>query len=200
MSPTSHLTDCGLTGVRSVPYGVHMCHFYGGRDDLAAALVPYFAAGLRANERCIWITADPLNEDDARLELRNAGVDAQAQERKGALIVRSHADWYSNADGLKGTAVAAHWIEEEKRALAAGYTGLRITGNVTFVNAETWPQFMEYEGTLGPALDGRRIVTLCTYQIGRCGASEVFDVIRRHHCTLDHPDDGWQLLTPPRIA
>jgi len=47
----SNLTDCGLPGIRNIPYGVHMCHFYRGREELAAVLVPYFAAG------CIGIAA-----------------------------------------------------------------------------------------------------------------------------------------------
>lgn len=82
------LTECGLPGIKDIPYGVHMCHFYQGRDGLAAALVPYFAAGLRNRERCIWITAKPLIAADAKLELQKAGIDAEAAIREGSLIVR----------------------------------------------------------------------------------------------------------------
>jgi hypothetical protein len=71
----SNLTDCGLPGIRHIPYGVHMCHFYRGRDELAALLVPYFAAGLRNRERCIRIAAEPLDAAAARLALAQAGVD-----------------------------------------------------------------------------------------------------------------------------
>ena len=126
----SNLTDCGLPGIRSIPYGVHMCHFYRGREELAAVLMPYFAAGL-----------------------------------------------------------------QEARALADGYAGLRITGNVTFLTPETWLVFMEYEDLLTKAFSGRRIVTLCTYPSDGCGASNVLDVVHRHSCTLEHPDEGWQILT-----
>ena len=41
MSARPHFTDCGLQGIKAVPYGIHMCHFYQQREDLAAALVPY---------------------------------------------------------------------------------------------------------------------------------------------------------------
>jgi hypothetical protein len=200
VSAAAHLTDCGLPGVREVPYGVHMCHFYRTGEDLVGVLVPYFAAGLRGNERCVWITADPVDEDLARRELRKAGIDVGALERKGTLVIRSHADWYSSAGELKGNEVAAMWIEEEARALAAGYAGLRITGNVTFVTPETWPVFMAYEGILNKALEGRRILTLCTYQLAQCGAAEVFDVVHRHHCALDRPDNGWQVLMRPEAS
>ena len=58
MTAASHMTSCGLPGINSIPYGTHMCHFYEDAENLAGALVPYFAAGLRNNERCIWIAAE----------------------------------------------------------------------------------------------------------------------------------------------
>jgi hypothetical protein len=195
MRALAHLTDCGLPGIRDVPYGVHMCHFYQGREDLAAALVPYFAAGLRNNERCIWITADPLNQADALIEMQKAGLDLRAAERKGSLSVKSHSDWYSGAEGLKGSQIVELWFAEEQRALEQGFSGLRINGNVGFVTAETWGTFMEYEKALDTALEGHRILTLCSYPLAG-GATEVLDVVHNHQCTLDHPDHGWQILTP----
>lgn len=194
----SSLTDCGLPGIREIPYGVHMCHFYRGREDLAAALVPFFAAGLRNNERCIWITADPLDAATARLELGKTEVDVDDAVREGALVVRDFSEWYAEAGRLKGTDVARLWLAEERRALAQGYDGLRITGNVTFLTPDTWPLFMEYEAHVNTAFQGRRIVTLCTYPMHACGPSEMLEVVHRHTCTLDRPDEGWQILTAHR--
>ena len=191
----SNLTDCGLPGVRNIPYGVHMCHFYRGRDELAAVLVPYFAAGLRNRERCIWIAAEPLGAAAAKLALAQSGVDADAAIADGSLILHDFSDWYAKGERLLGTAVVDLWLAEEARALDDGYAGLRITGNVTFLTPETWSFFMEYEDMLTKAFSGRRIVTLCTYPADGCGAANVLDVVHRHSCTLERPDEGWQLLT-----
>ena len=191
----SHLTDCGLPGVRHIPYGIHMCNFYRTREDLIAALVPFFAAGLRNNERCIWITAAPLPAAEAIAELENAVPEARAAIASGALVVRDYTDWYADAEALKGNQVVDLWLAEENRALAGGYAGLRITGNVTFLRPDEWELFMEYEELVNKAFQGRRIVTLCTYHLETCGASEVFDVVRRHNGTLERPDEGWQVLT-----
>lgn len=191
------LSDCGLPGIRKIPYGVHMCSFYRTREELAEALVPYFAAGLRNRERCLWITADPLPASDAVAALAHAGIDAQGAIARGELVVRDFADWYAEAGALKGSDVVALWLDEERRALAAGYQGLRITGNVTFVGPDDWDLFMEYEHAVNLRLQTQRIVTLCTYWLPRCGATQLLDVMRRHTCTLDRPDEGWQLLTKP---
>jgi hypothetical protein len=194
----AHLTDCGLAGVREIPYGIHMCHFYETRADLAAALVPYFAAGLRKNERCIWVTAAPLHATDAAADLRKAGLDVDAALGKGALVIRDHSTWYSGDEKLKGNDVTDAWLEEETRALAAGYSGLRITGNTSFVTPAEWAPFMEYEHHINQAFSGRRIVALCSYRLAQLGAVDLLDVVRRHNCVLDRPDEGWQLLTSRR--
>lgn len=190
-----HLTDCGLPGITQIPYGVHMCNFYRTREELIAALVPFFVAGLRNNERCIWITARPLHAVDAIAEFEKAGPDVQAAIRNGSLVVRDYDDWYAEAGTLKGNQVVDLWLAEEQRALAGGYRGLRITGNVTFLRSEDWALFMEYEELVNRAFQGRRIVTLCTYHLESCGAAEVLDVMRRHNGALDRPDEGWQILT-----
>jgi len=194
-----HLTDCGLPGITQIPYGVHMCNFYRTREELISALVPFFVAGLRNNERCIWITAKPLHAVDAIAELEKAGPDTQAAIRNGSLVVRDYDDWYAEAGALKGNQVVDLWLAEEQRALAGGYRGLRITGNVTFLRSEDWALFMEYEELVNRAFQGRRIVTLCTYHLDSCGAAEVLDVMRRHNGALDRPDEGWQILTGSRV-
>lgn len=189
------MTPSGLPGIRSIPFGVHMCNFYRTREELAQALVPYFLAGLRDHERCIWITADPLPAVEAKAELRKAGVDVDKSIAAGALVVRDFTEWYAEQGTLKGSEVVELWLAEEARALAEGFSGLRITGNVTFLRPEDWPLFMEYEALVDRAFLGRRILTLCTYRVGDCGATEMLDVMQRHSCTLDHPDQGWQILT-----
>ena len=192
----THFTECGLPGVREIPYGVHMCNFYRSKEELAAALVPYFAAGLRAGERCIWITAEPLRAPEAKAALAAAGLDVAAAIGRKALVVRDYDDWYAEAGALTGNQVVDLWLAEEARALKAGCAGLRITGNVTFLRPGEWDLFMEYEALVDKAFRGRRIVTLCTYHLEHCGATEVMDVTRRHTCTLDRPDQGWQIVTP----
>jgi two-component system, sensor histidine kinase PdtaS len=194
-SAHGHLTDCGLPGIKDIPYGVHMCHFYRNREELAGALVPYFAAGLRRRERCIWVTAEPLDALAAADRLRAAGLDADRFIQSGALVIRDYSTWYAKGDELKGNDVARLWLDEERKALAAGYSGLRITGNTSFVDHANWELFMEYEALLNPTFAGRRVVTLCSYDLNLCGAAEVLDVVRNHGCTLDRPDDGWQILT-----
>jgi len=195
MAPLPNLTDSGLAGIRQVPYGMHACHFYANKEELAQALVPYFVAGLRAHERCLWVTAPPLPALEARRALESAwdGV-AEAVER-GAIRIIDHDQWYSSVAGLKGVDVIQLWLEEEERALAEGYSGLRTTGNVSFLRPEDWPAFMEYERAVTQRFHGRRIVALCSYALSDSSAEQVTEVMRAHNCAFERPDANWQVLS-----
>jgi two-component system, sensor histidine kinase PdtaS len=196
MNPLAHTTECGLPGVATIPYGIHMCHFYETRAELAAALVPYFVAGLRKQERCIWVTAPPLDAAAAGVALGKAGLNVEALERSGKLIIRDYASFFANV--TLGPEVVELWMEEERRALAAGYSGLRVTGNTNFVSPDDWSTFMDYEALMNQACPERRIVALCSYLRERCGATEIAETVQRHSCTLDRPDEGWRIL-PGRV-
>jgi two-component system, sensor histidine kinase PdtaS len=189
------LTDCGLPGIGSLPYGAHMCHLYRDRDALVAALVPFFAAGLRANERCVWVTADPLHAPEAAAELRRAGIDVGAKTRRGALEIVEFSEWtLRDGTSLGPEEVCAMWLAEERRALEAGFAGLRISGNVSFLTPDTWDAFMDYEHAANLAFRGRRIVALCTYSMPACGAAGALDIVQRHSCALDRAGARWQVL------
>jgi two-component system, sensor histidine kinase PdtaS len=195
MNGHAHITDCGLTGIKAIPYGLHMCHFYEKREELSATLVPYLVAGLQKNERCIWITAEPLDARAAEAELAAAGLSMPAMARNGSLLIRDHSDWYGQDGSLDPDKIIARWLEEERRALDEGYVGLRIAGNTAFVKPGDWSAFMDYEQRVDETFANRRIVTLCSYLLDRRAATDVLDVARRHSCTLERPDEGWQILT-----
>jgi DNA-binding CsgD family transcriptional regulator len=185
----------GLPGAAQIPHGIHMCHFYRERADLVAALVPFFVTGLSSNERCIWITAEPLPAGEAKVELQKMGLDVEAALRSEALTILDYSDWYTKAQRLTSREVAALWLAEEERALADGYSALRITGNASFLTPATWPDFMDYEAIVHRAFKGRRIVSLCSYDVLRCNSAQLIEVGRRHCCALDHVDGGGQFVT-----
>ena len=188
------ITECGLPGIRDVPYGVHMLHVYRNRDELLSALASYFDAGLRLNERCLWVSSKPLTMADARRAL-SAKLDVDAAAASGQLSLFDESTFFPGSKGRNGHEACTLWLDEEEKALAAGYRGLRIAGNADFVTPEGWSAFMDYEEACDHAFRGRRIVALCCYGRQDRGAAEIFELIHRHSCALEHPDEGWQITT-----
>lgn len=191
MTNMPHITRCGLPGIDLIPFGMHACHFYGDRDQLAAAVVSYSVAGLRSNERCLWITAPPLPAHDAVAALRGAwdGVDDPLEA--GALRVLDAA-W------LKGLDLMELCLAEEERALADGYTGLRIAGNTHFLTPDDWSTFVAHERAVTARFNTRRIVTLCSYARAHCEHRQMSEVMHAHHCALEGPDADGQVSAVPQ--
>jgi hypothetical protein len=86
---------------------------------------------------------------------------------------------------------------EARQALAAGYNGLRITGNTSFLKPGDWATVMLYERAVGEHFYGRRIVALCSYTLEGRSASEVGEVMHAHECVFDRPDATWQVVARP---
>jgi hypothetical protein len=194
MAELPNLTDCGLPGIERIPYGLHACHFYPDRERLVEALVPYFLAGLRNNERCLWIAAPPLPAIEARRALEAASDGVGAAFESGAIRILDFDQWYAGNAGLNGMDVVRFWLAEEEKALADGYQGLRITGNTSFLQPGDWATFMEYEQAVSEHFRGRRIVALCSYTLQGRSPREVGEVMHSHECIFDRPDASWQVV------
>ncbi len=48
----------GISLVGEVAWGTSICHFYQTEKDLLDILVPYFKAGFKNAEFCLWITSN----------------------------------------------------------------------------------------------------------------------------------------------
>jgi two-component system, sensor histidine kinase PdtaS len=193
MANLPHITRCGLPGIDRVPFGMHACHFYSDRDQLIAALVPYAVAGLRSNERCLWVTAPPLSARDAIKALRTAWDGVDDAIRTGALRIL-------DPERLKRRDVVQFWLDEEERALAEGYNGLRIAGTTNFLTSDEWSTVMEYEQAVTARFKGRRIVTLCSYALAQCSDQQMREAMHGHHCVMERLDTDWQVLALPHPA
>ena len=195
----NHITNCGLPGIGAVPYGLHMCHFYPDREELLRVLVPYFQAGLRNNERCLWIAADPLPTDAIKSEIDKWPTLSDGLA-SGQLTILDALEWYGDPASLSAETIIARWLAEEQLALGNGYQGLRITGNTSFVPKDGWAGLMEYERTLNERLQEHRIVAFCSYSLKSCEAVDMLEVVHSHHAALDRSGEYWQLFTPPPRA
>ena len=194
MSKLHHFTRSGLPGIDSVPFGMHSCHFYSDRDQLLAALVPYFVAGLRGNERCRWVTAPPLPAREAIQALRAASDGIDDAIEMDALRVLDFDEWYATSGKFKGLDLVQVWLEEEEQALADGYNALRISGNASFLKPSELSTFMQYERHVTARFAGRRIVALCSYAVAQCNDRQMREVMNAHLCGFERTDANWQVV------
>lgn len=99
------MRDTGIDVIGGVPWGTHFCQFYQDKQDLIDVLVPYFAAGLKQNEFCMWVTSEPLGVDEAKAALTKVMGDLEPYVRSGQLEILSYSEWYTAAGSFEADRV-----------------------------------------------------------------------------------------------
>jgi signal transduction histidine kinase/ActR/RegA family two-component response regulator len=178
------MAPSGFAVVPSIAWGSHLCHFYRTAEELRRVLVPFFAAGLANRERCVWVASDPMPASAARAALAAVMPDLAERMARRDIEILDFDRWYTAAGTLSVDRVLGTWLERERAALADGYTGLRITGNTSFLAREDLPAFHAYETAVHRAFRGRRIIAVCSYALPRCTADDAIEALRHHGAAL----------------
>jgi signal transduction histidine kinase len=194
------LRPSGLSAVGSLPWGAHFCQFYDEQVDLVDSLVPFFKAGLDSHEKCLWVTSEPLPARDARTALRQAVPDLAERERRNQIEIIDHHDWYTATGKTDPDSTLRGWVEREERARADGFTGLRLTGNTYWVERSDWNGFVDYEARVSKTFQGRHILGLCSYCLGRCQPHDILDVVTNHQFALTRRRGGWQVIESAALS
>lgn len=184
----------GIEAVGSIPWGSHFCQFYNDDADLTETLVPYFEAGLRGGEACLWVTGHTLEAERAESLMTDAVPEFKKHIRSGQMQIASISDWYSPGEVFDADAVLQGWIDKEADSKARGFAGLRLTGDTIWVERSGWANFMEYERKINTTFRRYNLVALCTYCMDRCSASDVIDVCCEHQFALARREGQWELL------
>jgi hypothetical protein len=184
--------------VGELPWGTHFCQFYKTKEDMIDIVVPYFRAGLEANELCIWVTSDFLTAADALAALER-GVPGFAEHlAKRRIEVFPHTDWYLKGGSFDLRRTLDMWMAKHDEALSRGFDGLRVSGTPYWIdNKKDWDDFAAYEAEINNVIGGTKLLVLCTYSLEKCGVVEILDVVKNHEFALAMNQGRWQVVTMP---
>ena len=188
------LRKTGIDVLGDVVWGAHFCLFYRTKQDLIDILVPYFKAGLENNEFCIWVTANPLTPKQAENNLKKAVPDLDTYLKKGQIEILPYDRLYLYRGRFDRQRVLKKWADKLDQAIAGGYDGMRVTGNLSWVDEKVWHDFIEYEHALNGTIDKQRIIAVCAYCLDTCGAAEIVEVVNNHQLALIEKADKWQFV------
>lgn len=173
--------------------GAHACLIHLGDDERKAALSAYLRQGLAAGERVLWIVDAPTVRE-TRSYLRHAGAAIRDAEQRGQLIFLTCDQTYLREGAFDPHRMVALLRQETQRALDDGFTGLRVTGEMTW--AQVGPpgseRLIEFEELLTAFFPGTACTGLCQYDARRFPPETLRDVRRTHPIviSLTHADPG----------
>ncbi len=188
------LRKTGIDILGEMPWGMHVSHLYRTAADLTDILLPYFKAGLENNELCLWVTSQPLGAEAARLALKKKVKNLTAYIKKGQMEILDYTQWYTKSGKPEFHKVLLAWIEKEEEALKKGFKGLRVTGNGSWLDMDSWKDLIKYEAMVDYTIGKHRILAICSYPLGKCKASQILDVTSHHQFTLIKRASKWTRL------
>ena len=104
----------GISAVGDMPWGTHFCHFYETKKDLVDILMPFFRAGLEANEFCMMVYFD-LDEEEARATFLRSVPNADKHLADGDMEIIPYSRWYLPQGTFDLGQVIKGWQGNSKR-------------------------------------------------------------------------------------
>jgi PAS domain S-box-containing protein len=188
------LRNSGIDIIGDVSWGKHFCQFYNTKEDLIEILVPYFIAGLRSNESCLWVVSEPLNTEEAKKALNRKLKNLDEFIKKGQLEIFDFRQWRTRSGRFGSEEVLSKWIKKEKQALKKGFDGLRLSGNTPLLEKKEWKDFSDYEGSINKVIGNYKMLAICTYNLDKCNAPDIIDVINNHQYAIIKREGQWKLI------
>jgi hypothetical protein len=144
--------------------GDHVCTLYSNRDEQMAAAIDYLRAGLERGERCLYVCCEHT-PDEFRAGLRAAGIDVEAEEARGALILMTKHDGHLNGGSFDPDKMISMLHGAVKDSLDAGFAGLCAAGDMSWLldEANGSERIAEYEARLNEFYPSQKALGLCLY-------------------------------------
>jgi len=185
----------GLSPRMGFQQGDHACMLYLTPEEQLSAAAEYVRGGLDRGERCLYVCCEhTISEFGAALE--SAGIDVDAEERRGALVIITKEDGHLAGGVFDPDRMIATLDMALKDALAAGFKGLCAAGDMVWLldEAPGCERIAEYEARLNRFYENNNALGLCLYNLKTMPPALI------DHCLATHKYvriEGPILLTNP---
>ncbi len=165
----------------------HHGFLYRTEADYRAVVLSFLSEGLQQGERVLYIVDGGSTEATlAFLEAMDGDVTSEIRRRR--LVIQDAEEVYRRKGYFDPEGVIARLRSEMERAVAEGYAGLRVTGDMRWVLKGLLDvrRLVEYEAKLNEflvqtsATSDARCLALCQYDRRRFTSDVLLDVLRAH--------------------
>lgn len=157
--------------VEDVDHGDHLCLMFADDAEQQRVATSYVLGGFRRAERVLYF-ADQNTPAQILRWLRAAGVDPIPALDSGQLVVTTADDSYLAEGTFDAEAMVATVRKETADSLAAGFTGLRVSGEMCWAlrGIPGSEQLSDYEMKVNEVFAGHRASAICQYDVRRFDA------------------------------
>jgi DNA-binding CsgD family transcriptional regulator len=195
MESGQKLRDTGLEAVGEVPWGTHFSLFYETKKDLLEIVVPFFKAGLEANELCLWIVANSelLTVNEAKAILHEAVPDLDRLLKNGNIEIVPYYKWFLTGRAVDVRKAIARFRQKVSEAANRGFSGTRLTGSPAWMrNNLRARSFREFEQKFDGQFTREQMIAACTFPLRLSGAEDILNVARTHQFAVTVRKGAWK--------
>jgi len=167
--------------IKDVELGDHLCSIYKNKEEQFSAVIPFIKKGLDSHQKCIYIV-DENSKEEVIAELDKGGIDSKKYIEANQFSLLTKRETYLKDGFFDPDKMIALLKETEKNALAEGYSGLRVTGEMTWV-LEGIPgseKLIEYEAKLNDFFPNSKSTAICQYNENKFKPEILVEVIHTH--------------------
>jgi DNA-binding CsgD family transcriptional regulator len=191
----SRLRDTGLEAVGKVAWGSHFCVFYETKKDLLDIVVPFFKAGLEANEFCLWIVANSelLTIKEAKAVLHETVPDSDRLLKNGNIEIVPYHKWFVTGREVDVRKAISRFRQKAGKATKSGFSGTRLTGSPAWMrNNLRARSFREFEQKFDRQLTREQMIAACTFPLRLSGAEDILNAARTHQFAVTVRKGAWK--------
>lgn len=189
---TTVIRNSGIPFIDAVSWGSHLCAFYETREDLFEIVTGYFAAGIDANEMCVWAVPDDMRTAGGRRRLRDMIPGFDDHIESGRLRFVTAADRYMVGGQFDADAFDAFWAALLDDALARGHDGMRVSGEALWLARQPRADGPTGARSIERLLADRRMIVLSTYHLAASRAADLLDAVRADFPVVARRNGDWQ--------
>jgi PAS domain S-box-containing protein len=168
-----------------LPWGTDLCQFYQTQKDLLEILVPYFKAGLKNNELCVWVTSKPLSVENAKKALEAAVHNFHKYILKGQVEIIPYSRWR-----VGGGKNERSLVSKLDKAILSGFDGLRFACNAS--NEQKNGKNFVFDGA--DVISSYNVIAIFTYPRDKFDAAGLMEVVKNHRYALVRNAGRWEVI------
>ncbi|PLX34683.1 MAG: hypothetical protein C0604_01165 [Clostridiales bacterium] len=169
-----------LKHMQKIDTGDHLVLLYKD-ENIENMVASFIKASLDRNERCMYVKGD--TDTEKMLVKLSHLVDSKKAIEEGSLFIMDRSEAYSKDGLFMPDKMVALLQSEAKNAVIDGYSGLSVTGELSWVldYEDGRERIIEYEWKLNDRVfDDYPVTALCRYNMNRFNPSMIKSIIELH--------------------
>jgi PAS domain S-box-containing protein len=166
--------------LKSISLGEHLCSIYRSKEEQMSIIVPFIINGLRRNEKCLYILDE--NTKEGIIKEFKKHIEIRHYIESGQMIFLTKEETYLKNGFFDPDRMIQLLKDAEREAIESGYSGLRVTGEMTWVFTKLpgVERLVEYEAKLNHFFPKSNCVAICQYNEEKFDPEILAGVIYTH--------------------